>query len=128
MYKRYPEMLASGACVALDSDWPLIPADPLLKLYSVVTAEEIRPRFEGELCDASVLSAHTVSVWDGLRMQTINGAWSMNLDHELGTLEPGKLADLVVLSANPLRVDPYEIPSIEVVQTFTEGISAYGGS
>ena len=128
MYKRYPEMLASGACVALDSDWPLIPADPLLKLYSVVTAEEIRPRFEGESCNASVLSAHTVSVWDGLRMLTINGAWAMNLDRELGTLEPGKVADLVVLSANPLHVDPYEIPDIEVLQTFKEGARVYGGS
>jgi len=125
MYKRYPELIASGAHVALDSDWPLITADPILKLYAVVTGQEIRAAHADEGCDPSALATCTVSVWDGLRMLTRDAAWALNLDRELGTLEPGKLADLVVLSANPLRVDPQEIRGIRVLQTFQEGVCVY---
>jgi len=66
-----------------------------------------------------------VSAYDGLRALTINGAYQFHEEKTKGSLEPGKLADLVVLSANPLKVDPMTIKDIQVVETIKEGTSLY---
>ncbi len=66
-----------------------------------------------------------VSVYEGLRSLTINGAYQYHEEKTKGSLEPGKLADLVVLSANPLKVDPLTIKAIQVVETIKEGRSIY---
>lgn len=42
-----------------------------------------------------------------------------------GSLEPGKIADLVILSGNPLKVEPMAIKDIKVLETFKEGKSIY---
>jgi predicted amidohydrolase YtcJ len=66
-----------------------------------------------------------VSPYDGLRALTINGAYQFHEEKSKGSLEPGKLADLVVLSANPLKVDPLTIKDIQVLETIKEGTSLY---
>jgi adenine deaminase len=66
-----------------------------------------------------------VSAYDGLRALTINGAYQFHEEKTKGSLEPGKLADLVVLSANPVKVDPMSIKEIQVVETIKEGTSLY---
>jgi adenine deaminase len=66
-----------------------------------------------------------VSAYDGLRALTINGAYQYHEETSKGSLEPGKLADLVVLSANPLKVDPLTIKDIQVLETIKEGRSIY---
>lgn len=62
-----------------------------------------------------------VSVFDALRAITYNGAYQYGEESSKGTLEAGKLADLAVLDANPLEVDPDEIRSIKVLATVKEG-------
>jgi predicted amidohydrolase YtcJ len=66
-----------------------------------------------------------VSPYDGLRALTINGAYQYHEEKTKGSLEPGKLADLVVLSANPLKVQPMAIKDIQVLETIKEGRSIY---
>jgi predicted amidohydrolase YtcJ len=66
-----------------------------------------------------------VSAYDGLRALTINGAFQYHEEASKGSLEVGKLADLVVLSANPVKVDPQTIKDIQVVETIKEGRSIY---
>jgi predicted amidohydrolase YtcJ len=66
-----------------------------------------------------------VSPYDGLRSLTINGAYQFHEEKSKGSLEPGKLADLVVLSANPLKVQPMAIKDIQVLETIKEGRSIY---
>jgi predicted amidohydrolase YtcJ len=66
-----------------------------------------------------------VSPYDGLRAMTINGAYQYHEEKSKGSLEPDKLADLVVLSANPLKVEPLAIKNIQVVETIKEGRSIY---
>jgi adenine deaminase len=66
-----------------------------------------------------------VSPYDGLRAMTINGAHQYHEEKSKGSLEPGKLADLVVLSANPLKVEPLAIKDIQVLETIKEGRSIY---
>jgi predicted amidohydrolase YtcJ len=69
-----------------------------------------------------------VSPYEGLRAMTINGAYQYHEEKTKGSLEPGKLADLVVLSANPLKVQPMAIKDIQVLETIKEGRSIYRNS
>jgi predicted amidohydrolase YtcJ len=56
---------------------------------------------------------------------TINGAYQYREEKTKGTLEAGKLADLVILSANPVKVAPMAIKDIKVMQTIKEGAAVY---
>ena len=56
---------------------------------------------------------------------TINVAWQYDEQASKGSIEVGKLADLVILDRNPLTVDPMTIKDIKVVETFKEGKSIY---
>ena len=52
---------------------------------------------------------------------TIDAAWQLGVENDLGSLVPGKIADLVLLSANPLEVPAEELPEIEVLGTWIDG-------
>jgi hypothetical protein len=58
---------------------------------------------------------------EALKAITINVAYQYGEENSKGSLEPGKLADLVILDANPLTVDPMKIKDIKVVETIKEG-------
>jgi predicted amidohydrolase YtcJ len=62
-----------------------------------------------------------VSVEAAIRAITINAAWQCHSEAEIGSLEPGKLADLVVLEGDPRKVDPVAISGIPVRETWMDG-------
>ncbi|MFM7641303.1 MAG: amidohydrolase [Cyanobium sp.] len=62
-----------------------------------------------------------VSPYLGLKAVTANAAWQIKEEKSKGTLEAGKLADLVILARNPLKVDPTTIKDIAVLETIKEG-------
>ena len=62
-----------------------------------------------------------------LRAITIDAAWQTHCDDVLGSLEVGKYADLVLLSADPRTVDPDAIGAIEVLETRLGGEVAFDG-
>lgn len=66
-----------------------------------------------------------VSALDGLKAQTLWAATQYKEEHDKGSLEVGKLADLVVLSANPLKVKPETLADIRIEETIKEGVSVY---
>jgi predicted amidohydrolase YtcJ len=66
-----------------------------------------------------------VSVMDALKSITINAAYQYFEEKTKGSLEPGKLADFVILDKNPLKVEPLTIKDIQVVETVKEGQSIY---
>jgi predicted amidohydrolase YtcJ len=59
------------------------------------------------------MSAQTISVEEALRLMTIDAAHALFREEELGSLESGKLADLIVLSRDPTAIAPAEIKDIE---------------
>ena len=66
-----------------------------------------------------------ISTYEAFRAVTADAAWQYFEEDRKGTLEPGKLADMVVLSADPFAVDPTTIPEIDVVETIKEGKTVY---
>ena len=113
-------MLSEGLVVACSSDYPCGPLAPLTGLYAMVTR---RTQREWE----PVTPEEAVSPLDGLRMYTINSAYAMSREGEVGSLERGKRADMVVLSHDPTSVDPDFIRDITVEQTYVEGRLLYDG-
>jgi predicted amidohydrolase YtcJ len=99
-----------------DDPW-LAPISPLLDLFSYVTRAQIGE--DGSICEPTDwMASGAIDVEQGLAMMTINGAYAINQDHMIGSLVPGKIADMALLSANPLTIDPWDIPTIEVLGTF----------
>jgi hypothetical protein len=66
-----------------------------------------------------------VTPMEALKAITINAAYQYAEEGSKGSLEPGKLADLVILDGNPLKADPMTIKDIRVVETIKEGRSIY---
>jgi predicted amidohydrolase YtcJ len=107
----------AGITVAGSSDAPVITADPLLGLRDAVL------RRTG---DGLVLGpAERLPAGDALELYTTQAAFAMHREGEIGSLEPGKLADFVVLDRNPLRIDPERITDIRVLATVLDGAPVY---
>jgi len=125
--RRWRELLDAnpGLIIAAKTDTPWLgPPSPLLELYSLTTLKEVAP--DGSICiPADWLAGRTLTIQEALPMVTINAAYVLFRDDELGSLEPGKLADLIILSASPLDVGADEIKDIEVWMTMVGGETAY---
>lgn len=66
-----------------------------------------------------------ISVYEALKGVTIHGAYAYHEDTRKGTLEAGKLADMVILDRNPLKTDKMQIRDIQVLETIKEGETLY---
>jgi predicted amidohydrolase YtcJ len=66
-----------------------------------------------------------ISVESAIRAVTSEAAWQLFSDHEIGSLEPGKFADLVILEQDPRAVDPDSLKDIKVVETWMDGRQIY---
>jgi predicted amidohydrolase YtcJ len=66
-----------------------------------------------------------ISVESAIRALTSEAAWQLGSEHEIGSLEPGKLADFVILEADPRQVDPDTIKDIKVLETWMDGKQVY---
>jgi predicted amidohydrolase YtcJ len=117
---RFRSFLDSGLTVAGSSDCPVAPASPLVGMYAAVT----RRAENGQ----EVLPEQSVSADQALAMYTINAARTSFEDDIKGSITVGKLADMVVLSANPTRVPPEEIKDIRVEMTIVDGKMVWGGA
>lgn len=109
--------LKRGIPYTLHADTPVVPMDPMLMLWAAVN----RVSTSGAVIGAD----QRVSVMDALRGITINAAHQNFEEKERGSIEAGKFADLVVLSANPASVDPMKIKDIQVLETIVEGETVY---
>ncbi|MEQ5787608.1 amidohydrolase [Erythrobacter sp. NFXS35] len=98
---------------SLHSDMPMAPGDPLFLMWCAVN----RLTASGRVASAQ----QRVSALDALRGVTIEAAWSLRMENEIGSITPGKRANLTILDANPLAVDPMEIRNIKVWGTVMEG-------
>jgi predicted amidohydrolase YtcJ len=112
----FRSLLDSGARLMFGSDWTVAPIEPLLGIYAAVT----RRTTDGANPDGWV-PAQKISVDEALRAYTAANAWGAFMEDRLGTVQPGRLADLVVLSDDPRRIDPAGIPDVRVDFTIVGG-------
>jgi hypothetical protein len=117
-----------GLHVAWHSDFPSWGSiNPLSHLYSLVTRNEVAE--DGSVCEAPEwLAANKITVQQALRSMSIDGAYALFREEEIGSLKLGKFADLVILSENPLTVRPDMIKDIKVLLTMVGGRVEYCAS
>ena len=116
-------LAAADARIAFGSDWPVDALDEWFALKVGVTrtnAPDAPAEFRGKLGDDPGLSREAV-----LRAATINAAYELHQDNVTGSLELGKLADLIVLDRNPLTVPAEEIAKTKVLETVVGGNIVY---
>jgi predicted amidohydrolase YtcJ len=124
--RRWRELVDANPLlvVAAKTDTPWMgPPSPLLELYSLTTLRGVADN--GSICEpAEWLADRTLTIREALPMLTINAAYMLFMDDEVGSLEAGKLADLIVLSGNPLD-NPDGIKDLSVLVTILGGKTEY---
>ncbi len=115
-------LLDSGARLALGSDFPVEAVSPLLGFYAAVTRQDTDGYPEGGWDPKQRLTRD-----EALRGFTIDAAYAAFMEDTVGSLEPGKRADFVVLSRDIMTVPAPEIPGTAVVATYLDGEAVFGG-
>ena len=109
---------ALGLRPTAHNDSPVVPPDILRLVWSSVNRRTLSGDILGPL--------ERISPYRALQQVTLNAAWQIHEDADKGSLVAGKRADLVVLDANPLTVDPAQLHAIRVVATIKDGTVIYG--
>jgi predicted amidohydrolase YtcJ len=109
--------LDAGINVTQTSDYPPGPYEPMMAIQSSVTRTDMSGNVWGP--------SQRISVEEAIKVGTINGAYASYEENIKGSLEAGKLADLVVLGEDPTEVDPNTIIDIKVERTMVDGHWVY---
>lgn len=110
-------LLDEGATVAFGTDSPVTGIDPLAAIYTAATRQDADMHAPA----GGWLPEERITVAEALRAYTAGSAAAAQRAHELGTLEPGKLADVTVLAADPIEASVEDISDIPVLATFVGG-------
>jgi predicted amidohydrolase YtcJ len=118
----FGDLLRSGARLAAGSDWAVSSANPMRAVHVAVnralqgtTGAEAEP----------FLPTQSLALGEAIAAYTLGSAYVNHLDDETGTIQPGKLADVVVLDRDPFAVPPSEIGSTGVLATYVQGDAVY---
>ncbi|MCH8907517.1 MAG: amidohydrolase family protein, partial [Candidatus Heimdallarchaeota archaeon] len=109
--------LESENKIAAHSDHPCAPMAPLMGIHALVNRKTVSGKWFGK--------SQQLSVLDALRLYTINAAYHSFDEEKIGSLEPGKQMDLVVLKENILNLDPEKIKDIKIIMTIISGKIVY---
>lgn len=116
MYPAH-SLLVNGATIAGASDAPVSTANPFVAMATAIT----RKGNEGEVLNpAEAIDRDTV-----FKAYTINSAKALYLDKIIGTLEPGKKADMIVVDRDIFNVSPEQLAETKVVWTIFNGKKVY---
>lgn len=124
---RYGDLIATNPDLpyAWHSDYPVYGSiNPFEHLYGFVTRKEVNA--EGKICEPPDWEADDVIPVDqALYFMTSNSAYATFYDDIVGSITPGKYADMIILSDNPLVVDPDDLINITVKMTMLGGNVVY---
>jgi predicted amidohydrolase YtcJ len=114
----YParSLLKNGATIAGASDWPITTPDPWKAIYQAVS----RQGPKGVLNPAEEIDRQTM-----FQAYTLNAARVLRLEDRIGSLKPGKQADMIVLDRDVFQVKPEALRDTQVLQTFFAGREIY---
>jgi predicted amidohydrolase YtcJ len=109
-------LLDSGARVAFGSDFPVEAVDPRLGLYAAVSRQDLEGTPAG-----GWYPEERVTREEALRGFTLDAAYAAFMEDLVGSLEPGKRADFVVLDRDLMTVPTEEIPRLRILETWLDG-------
>lgn len=109
--------LRHGVPFTLHQDSPVAPPDVMGAVYNAVTRKTLKGRILGP--------DQRIDVMEALKAVTINGAYQLFEEERKGSIVPGKMADFVVLSDNPLKTAKEGLKEIKVLETIKEGKTVY---
>jgi predicted amidohydrolase YtcJ len=110
----------AGARIVGGSDWSVSSMNPLLAIETAVTRRDPTGRVDGVLNADNAVGLDVM-----LAAYTKNGAWLMHQEDAVGTIAPGKFADLVILDRNLFEIPPAEISDAKVVRTMLAGETVF---
>ncbi|MEP0860218.1 MAG: amidohydrolase [Ignavibacterium sp.] len=116
----FKSFLEAGVKLCFGTDWYVAPLNPMLGLYAAVT----RRTLDDKNPDGWI-PEQKISVEDAIKCYTLNSAYAAFEENIKGSIEVGKLADLIVLSEDILTIDPVKIKDAEVVMTVFDGKIIY---
>ncbi|HPB88441.1 MAG TPA: amidohydrolase family protein, partial [Thermotogota bacterium] len=102
-----------GVSYSFHFDGPTSPNKPLETLQTVTTRKTVGGTVLGP--------EERITIDEAIRGYTINAAYQLFMEDIVGSIEVGKLADLIILSANPRETDPEKISEIRVLATYING-------
>ncbi|HYB66161.1 MAG TPA: amidohydrolase family protein, partial [Steroidobacteraceae bacterium] len=112
--------LDHGVTLAFGTDWDVAPLDPLLGLYAAVTRATLDGRNpQGWIPEQKITLAEAVEAY------TLGSAFAEFEENEKGSITPGKLADMVVLSGDIFAMPPEAIRNVKVETTMVGGRIVY---
>ncbi|WP_340104787.1 amidohydrolase [Rhodohalobacter sp. 8-1] len=114
--------LDQGTVIAAGSDFPVENVNPFYGLYSAVTRKD-----HGGMPPGGWYSEQAMSRIEALRAFTIDAAYAAHQENVLGTLEPGKKADFIIVDKDFFEVDASEIWQTDVLQTWMGGEKVFDG-
>lgn len=113
-------LLDAGATLAFGSDWPVAPMVPLAGIYAAVTRRTLDGKNPG-----GWIPEQKITVAEAVHAYIVGSAFAEREEGIKGSIAPGKLADLVVLSEDIFAIDPAEIISTRVDMTMFDGTIVY---
>ena len=116
----WKSLLDAGATLAFGSDWPVAPLDPVLGIYAATT----RRTLDGKNPDGWI-PEQRITVAQAVHAYTMGSAFAEHQEKIKGSIEPGKLADLVVLSDDIFTIPPESIQKTKVDLTIFDGKVIY---
>jgi predicted amidohydrolase YtcJ len=116
----FRSLLDSGAVLAFGSDWSVAPLDPILGIYAATTRRTLDGKNPG-----GWIPEQKITVEEAARAYTVGSAFAEFAENAKGTITPGKLADLVILTEDIFKIDPAEIEKVHVRMTIMDGRVVY---
>lgn len=114
--------LDNGVRLAFGTDWTVAPLNPMLGLYAAVT----RATLDGKHPNGWV-PEQKIKIEEAIEAYTMGSAYAEFQEKDKGSITPGKLADLVLVSDDLLKIDPKAIRDAKVEMTMVDGKIVYGG-
>ena len=115
--------LDHGVTLAFGTDWPVAPLNPILGLYAAVT----RATPDGKNPDGWI-PEEKITLPEAVEAYTLGAAFAEFQENEKGSISPGKLADMVILTDNIFDLKPDAIRNVKVETTILGGKVVYGGA
>jgi hypothetical protein len=119
----YRTFLDHGVRLAFGTDWPVAPLDPVLTLYAAVT----RATLDGKN-NQGWFPEQKLTIEESIATYTMGSAYAEFQENDKGSIEPGKLADMVLLSQDVLKIAPAAIRDTHVLKTWLGGLEIYNSA